>query len=58
MTGLTDATTEELAAELSRRGALSRCRCGKWQTYMGAWDEDGYTIRCHGCLRAIGKCRC
>ncbi|WP_282686315.1 MULTISPECIES: hypothetical protein [unclassified Streptomyces] len=37
---------------------MPRCRCGKWQTYMGAWDSDGYTIRCHGCLRAIWRCTC
>ena len=36
-----------------------RCpTCRKWQTYVGRWDEDGYTWRCHGCLRAVGKCRC
>jgi len=23
---------------------------------MGAYDEDGYTLRCHGCLRAIARC--
>lgn len=57
-TDLTGVDTAALAAELSRRGALPRCRCGKWQTYVGAWDEDGCTIRCRGCLMAIGKCRC
>lgn len=58
MTDIRTATNEELAAELSRRGAMPGCKCKKWQTYMGAYDHDGYTLRCHGCLRAVGKCRC
>lgn len=55
---LTDVPTEELAKELTRRDALPGCKCGKWQTYIGAYDADGYTIRCHGCLRAIARCTC
>jgi hypothetical protein len=51
-------STDELVRELTRRNALPRCRCGKWQTYMGAWDRDGYTVRCHGCLLSIARCRC
>lgn len=39
-------------------GAMPRCSCGKWTTYVGTYDADGQTVRCHGCLRAIGKCRC
>lgn len=58
MSNVEDATTDELVKELNRRGALPRCKCGKWQTYMGVYDMDGYTIRCHGCLRAISKCTC
>ena len=50
--------TEELVSELTRRSALPRCRCGKWQTYFGSYDADGYTLRCHGCLRAIARCTC
>lgn len=57
-TRLAEATTEELQAELLRRGALPRCRCGKWNTRIFAWDRDGYTLRCTGCLKAIDKCRC
>ena len=53
-----DLTDDELVKELTRRGALPRCPCGKWQTYVGAYDTDGYTLRCHGCLRAIASCRC
>lgn len=53
-----DLSDEELAAELQRRDILPRCRCGKWQTYAGSYDRDGYTVRCHGCLRAIGRCTC
>ena len=34
------------------------CRCRKWQTYLGTYDSDGYTLRCHGCLRAIARCTC
>jgi len=58
MTRARDLTDDELAAELQRRDLLPRCRCGKWQTYVGIWDRDGYTVRCHGCLRAIARCTC
>jgi hypothetical protein len=51
-------TDDELLAEVARRGLSPRCRCGRWQTYLGAYDRDGMTWRCHGCLRAIDKCRC
>jgi hypothetical protein len=53
-----DLTDTELVDELTRRGALPRCPCGKWQTYIGRWDSDGNTVRCHGCLRAIARCTC
>ena len=53
-----DMSTEDLVKELTKRGALPRCRCGKWRTYIGIYDRDGNTLRCHGCLRAIDKCRC
>lgn len=53
-----DHTTDELVDELARRGALPGCPCGKWRTYLGVYDRDGYTMRCHGCLRAVTKCRC
>lgn len=53
-----DLSTEELVAELTKRGAMPRCRCGKWGTFVGAYDADGTTIRCHGCLRAIARCTC
>jgi hypothetical protein len=53
-----DMTDDELLAEVGRRGLSPRCRCGRWQTYLGAYDRDGMTWRCHGCLRAIDKCRC
>lgn len=33
------------------------CR-GKWKTYTGVWDLDGYTLRCHGCLKAVARCWC
>ena len=58
MSDLSSASNDELAAELARRGALPRCRCGRWQTYMGIYDSDGYTLRCHGCLKAVGNCTC
>lgn len=58
MTNLTNVMTEELVAELDRRGNLPRCRCRRWKTYVGAYDRDGYTLRCRGCLRAIAKCTC
>jgi hypothetical protein len=50
--------TEDLVRELTNRNALPRCRCGKWGTRISAWDEDGYTLRCAGCLKSILKCRC
>lgn len=28
------------------------------KTYIGIFDTDGYTLRCHGCLRAIARCTC
>lgn len=55
---LTDVDTEDLVQELTRRQALPPCPCGRRQTYMGAYDRDGYTLRCHGCRRAIGRCTC
>ena len=58
MSRLDAVTDAELVAELSRRGALPRCPCGKWQTYVGAYDSDGKTLRCHGCRRAIARCLC
>ncbi len=58
MADLSEATTDELVTELSRRGALPRCRCQRWRTYLGAYDHDGYTLRCRGCLRAIARCTC
>lgn len=49
----------DLPPEVRQRvEALPRCRCQKWQTYLGSYDEDGYTLRCHGCLRAIERCTC
>jgi len=58
MTDLSNVSTNELVAELAHRGNLPRCRCQRWQTYVGAYDRDGYTLRCRGCLRAIAKCTC
>jgi len=58
MTDLSRATDDELIAEINRRGAGPRCRCGKWKTYLGVYDSDGKTWRCHGCLRAIARCTC
>lgn len=55
---LTTVETQALVAELQRRGSMPRCKCGKWQTYVGAYDRRGYTLRCSGCLRAIDECRC
>ena len=31
---------------------------GKWQTYLGTYDSDGYTLRCSGCVRAVARCTC
>lgn len=58
MIGLFDASDNDLVQELTRRGSMPRCRCGKWQTYVGIWDADGKTIRCRGCLKSIMKCTC
>lgn len=55
---LSQASDDALVKELSRRGVLPRCPCRKWQTYIGAYDRDGRTLRCHGCLQAIARCRC
>ena len=58
MTNVENATDQELVDELTRRGSMPRCRCGRWQTYTGVWDSDGKTLRCHGCLKAVAKCWC
>jgi hypothetical protein len=55
---LSDVGSDALVKELSRRGDMPRCGCGRWQTYIGVWDGDGKTLRCRGCLLAIAKCRC
>lgn len=51
-------TNDELMAEMTRRGLAPRCTCNRWDTYIGAYDHDGYTWRCHGCLRSIRRCSC
>ena len=58
MSDLTNATTTELVDELTQRRALPRCTCQRWRTYMGAYDADGYCLRCLGCLRATARCTC
>lgn len=58
MTNLSQVSTHDLAAELTRRNAMPGCRCRRWKTYLGAWDHDGYTLRCHGCLLATYRCTC
>lgn len=58
MSDLSTASTTDLLAELTRRGEMPRCSCGRWSTYIGVWDTDGKTLRCFGCKRAIAKCRC
>lgn len=58
MADLSDVPLEELERELTRRRGSERCTCGKWTTYMGVWDADGYTRRCHGCLRSTARCTC
>jgi len=42
----------------AREPQMPRCHCGKWTAYLGYYDRDGYTFRCHGCLRAIWRCTC
>jgi hypothetical protein len=58
MSDLSSESTESLVNELSRRGDMPRCKCGRWQTYIGIYDSDGRTLRCHGCRRAIARCTC
>lgn len=58
MADLSQVSTKDLADELARRLAMPLCRCQRWKTYVGAYDGDGYTLRCGGCLRAIAKCTC
>jgi hypothetical protein len=58
MTSLESIPTDILVQELTRRSALPPCACGKWTTYVGSYDADGYTLRCRGCLRAVAKCGC
>ena len=52
---------EELEAEVNalRKEVTGYCpTCRKWAMYMGSYDEDGYTRRCHGCLISVGSCTC
>jgi hypothetical protein len=58
VTSAAEISTAELVRELQRRGAMPRCPCGKWGSYLGAYDADGYTLRCYGCLRAVARCTC
>ncbi len=61
MKDVTEMTHEELQTEVLRlrKAVPERCpTCRRWAVYTGAYDEDGYTLRCHGCLRSIGKCTC
>ena len=51
-------STDEIIMELAQRGTLFLCRCHKWATYIGSYDADGYTLRCHGCLKAVKHCTC
>lgn len=52
-------TPEEVVKELTPRNeVLPRCSCNKWPTYIGAYDADGLTLRCYGCLKAVAKCTC
>ncbi len=62
---LRNMTVEELVAivrdqeKLIVRGSRSVCpTCRKWATYTGIYDADGNTLRCYGCLKAVGKCIC
>lgn len=55
----THMTPEEVVKELTPRNeVLPRCSCNKWPTYIGAYDADGLTLRCYGCLKAVAKCTC
>lgn len=55
----TDLTDQQLLDELARRGSLGACpTCQRWKAYVGVWDHDGRTLRCGGCLLAVGRCTC
>lgn len=58
MSNLADVDTAQLVEELRRRNKLPRCRCTRWQVYLGVWDNDGYTWRCFGCRKAMYSCHC
>jgi hypothetical protein len=32
--------------------------CTRWTLYLGSYDTDGHTWRCHGCLRIPARCTC
>jgi len=53
MPELTDASDEELAEEVERRGLLPRCPCARWQTYFDALD-----LNCRGCMLPVNRCSC
>ncbi len=62
--GIDGYTSEELLDELKRRDDMPKPNygvcgsCRKWAAYMGVYDADGHTLRCHGCLRAVARCTC
>ena len=58
VTSIRDVPTQVIMDELTRRGVLPRCSCGKWGVYFGTYDSDGYTLRCRGCVRATSRCTC
>ena len=59
MTQPSDLTDDELLAEVHRWSLLGRCpNCKRWRTYIGVYDNDGRTIRCTGCRRAVARCFC
>lgn len=56
---MTPQQAEALAESLTRYYLSPVCpTCRKWSTYVGIWDEDGKTLRCHGCLKAVHRCTC
>lgn len=55
---LRDYSDDELNAEVVRRASMACPTCRKWQAYIGVYDSDGNTLRCHGCLRAVARCTC
>jgi hypothetical protein len=59
MTDLASVSTADLLTELSHRGEMPWCACGRWRTYFSTHDSATVgALRCFGCKQPSELCRC